>query len=81
MKAGDNTFAAEAGFLDQAAEAEELLPVTPKKAEQLQTLNFNAHTRSKQRMRSNTLKSLDRARRSDIADFIMLGIIRALKLS
>lgn len=73
--------AVEAGFLDQVVEAEELLPVAYQKAEQLKTLNFTAHTRSKQRMRKHTLRSLDRARRRDIADFVMLGIKRALKLS
>jgi len=73
--------AVDAGFLDQVVDAEELLPVALQKAQQLQRLDFIAHARSKQRMRKHTLKSLDRARRRDIADFIILGVKRALKLN
>lgn len=72
------TTAIDAGFLDTCVEEQQLMTATMQKAQQYTELDLRAHKGSKQRMRKNVLKLIDRAIRRDALHFVTLGIRRAL---
>ncbi|MDX1451591.1 MAG: crotonase/enoyl-CoA hydratase family protein [Oleiphilaceae bacterium] len=73
--------AIDAGFLDQVVEHQYVLNVAREKAEQFAQLDLNAHEQSKQRLRGDMLKAMDKAIDADRRDFVVKGVKRVLKIA
>lgn len=72
----DPQSALEAGFLDELVNKDQLESRAMEYASELLELDQAAHTHSKERMRSELIKSMDRAIRADQRDFVWQGLKR-----
>ena len=72
--------AVESGFLDEIVEADQLMIIAQKKAEQYSKLSLKAHKDSKKRTRKKMLRSLKWGRYADKVSFVWTGVKRVVGL-
>lgn len=73
--------AVDAGFLDEVVAQKNVLTRAIEKAEAFTKLDLQAHRESKERLRSDLLKALDKAIEADRRDFVYKGIKRVLNIA
>ena len=68
--------AMDAGFFDELAEPDELMPQALARAEQFRQLDRKAHRVSKRRIRAKTIRRIRRGRWFDLLDAALVGLKR-----
>ena len=68
--------AMDAGFFDELAEPDELMPQALERAEQFKQLDRKAHRVSKRRIRAKTIRRIRRGRWLDLLDAALVGLKR-----